>query len=484
MQLPLASLKKRKILKIILNLANHKHITVYLVGGCIRDWLLKREEILDFDFAVNSHSLKFAKELSKKLKAPFVLLDEPHGCARIVVKNNSETINLDFSDFRASTIEEDLRKRDFSINALALKLDDIFLSNKKISDSLLDPYNGKSDLKKRRVCFLDYNTFSNDPLRMLRAFSISARLNFKIDKKTIVKIKKESGKIRNVSRERVREEFFKLFSIVRSYPYFSLLEKSSLLEKIIPEIKLMYRLKQGAYHHLDVWRHTLETLRQLEMIIISLRSKKLTAYLNEEVSGNHKRFALLKFSAILHDIAKPATFSRVGRKIHFYGHERLGAKMAETIAERLRFSTKEKKALKNIIYWHLRPGHMADLESLSERALFRYFRDCQEEAVSVALLSLADQRATRGKLQDDSQRKRHEKLIRFLIIEYFRRNEEHRELPLINGNVVMKSLHLEPGPMVGKILNELKEAQAEGAIRTKMQAIAWAKRFYKQLSKA
>lgn len=481
MQLQLSSLKNKKILRTILNLANHKRISVYLVGGCIRDCLSKREPVLDFDFAVNSHSLEFAKALSRKLRAPFVLLDEPHGCARVVVKNDFELINLDFSDFRADSIEEDLGKRDFSINALAIKLDDIFLMNKDLVGSIIDPYNGKGDLRKKIVRFLGPNTFNDDPLRMLRAFSISARLNFKIDKKTVEKIKKEARKISQSSAERIREELFKLFSLTNSYPYLMLLEKSLLLEKIFPEIKLMYKLRQGAYHHLDVWKHTLETFWQLETIISSLRNNKLTAYLNEELSSFHRRLSLLKFAAILHDIGKPDTFSRVGKKIHFYGHERLGAKMAEVVAERLRFSTKETKSLKNIIYWHLRPGHMADLVKLSQRALFRYFRDCQEDAVSIALLSLADQRATRGKLQDDIQRARHEKLIRFLTKEYFLRLEETKQAPLASGNDVMDSLNLAPGPVIGKILNELREAQAEGAIKTKKQAIAWAKRFYHKL---
>ncbi len=482
MQLNLSSLKKNKILKIILNLSRKRHISVYLVGGCIRDCLLRREPVLDFDFAVNSHSLQFAKALSKKLNSAFVLLDEPHGCARVVVRDKDELINLDFSDFRAASIEEDLGKRDFSINALAIKLDDIFLRNNRVAGSIIDPYHGKADLRKKIVRFLGSDTFNDDPLRMLRAFSISGRLNFKIDGETLEKIRKEARKINSVSAERVREELFKLFSLAHCYPYFILLARSSLLEKIIPEIKLMNKLKQGAYHHLDVWKHTLETLKQLEAIVASLKNQKLEAYLRQELSGFHKRLALLKLAAILHDIGKPATFSRVGKKIHFYGHERLGTKMAEAVAGRLRLSTKEIKSLKTIIYWHLRPGHMADLEDLSQRAIFRYFRDCQEEAVSIALLSLADQRATRGRLQDDTQRARHEKLVRFLIKNYFSGLEEKKQAPLADGNEVMNSLNLSPGPIIGKILNELREAQAEGTIKTKLQAIAWAKRFYKNIT--
>jgi poly(A) polymerase len=483
MRLRLSDLKTFTFLKTISKLAVQRKKTAYLVGGALRDCLLIRErEYLDFDFAISGHSLTFARELAARLEAPFVLLDEPHGCARVVYKDKGLSVNLDFSDFRAPTIAVDLEKRDFTINAMALKIEDIFLRGYDIGRFIIDPYGSRQDLKKKIIRLVHRSSFSDDPLRMLRAFSLAARLNFKIASGTLNKVKKQRRLIKKTAGERLREELLKLLSAKNSYPCFLLLSKSGLFEELIPEIKPMYRLRQGAYHHLDVWKHTLATLKELEEIInASMRSADLKKYLSEEISGGHKRLGILKFICVLHDIGKPSTFRRQADKVHFYGHERVGAKISEAIAYRLRFSAKEIRMLKNIIYSHLRPGHMADIENLSQRAIFRYFRSCQEEAVSVALLSLADQRATRGRLQRTKQRARHEKLIRFLIRKFFKQLKEKKETPLINGHDVMREFKLEPGPVIGKILTEVREAQAEESVRTKEQALLWAKRFYKQI---
>ncbi|MBU2540485.1 MAG: HD domain-containing protein [Candidatus Omnitrophica bacterium] len=485
MKLRLSDLKKIKFLKDILRLADNSQIPIYLVGGCLRDCLLSRNrEYLDFDFALSKGSLRFARRVSHKLNAPFVLLDEPHGVARVVFKNKDLIANLDFSDFRAASIEDDLGLRDFTVNALAIKLSDIFSKRIKLKQAIIDPCNGVSDLARKMIRHLSKVSFKDDPLRMLRTFSLSGRLGFRIKESTIELIKKENRLIEKISPERIREELFKIFSHKHSSNFIISLEKSGLLVRLIPEIKLMHRLKGGAYHHLDVWRHSLETLRQLENIIdVSIKKADVRKYLYEEISSFHKRFTLLKFASLMHDVGKPQTFSSKGEEIHFYGHERIGAKIAERIGERLRLSLKEIKMLKTLIYWHLRPGFMADIQDLSRRALFRYFRDTGTEAASVALLSLADQRATRGRLKRGPDRKSHEQLIRLLLRHYFSKAKKRNKPPFINGHDVIRSLRLKPGPLIGRILNEVNEAQAEGVLRNKRQALLWAKKFYKKINK-
>lgn len=484
MKLSLTNLQRIKFLRNIQALAKAKKVILYLVGGALRDCLLAQDrQNLDFDFCLKARSLQFAKALSGHLKAPFVLLDEPHGCARVVYKHNNLEVNLDFSDFRANAIKADLGKRDFTINSLAIKLEDLFSKNPKVL--IIDPYQARNDLKRRMLRLVNKDAFRDDPVRMLRAFSIAGRLGFKIDQDTLIKIAKQVRLIKHSAGERIREEILKLLSVPNAYPYLLLMVKSGLLQEIIPEIRPMYKMKQGSYHHLDVWAHTLETFKQLEAIInTSLRSAHLKTYLSQNISSGHKRLALLKFICLLHDIGKPTTLIHDGKKIHFYGHERVGAKIAGDIAIRLRFSSKEKGELKNVIYAHLRPGHLADLEDLSQRAIFRFFRDCQEEAVAVALLSLADQRATRGTLQSDQQRQRHEKLIRFFVQKYFKKLKEKKEEPLINGHELMNRLKLKPGPLIGQILNEVREAQAEASVQTKEQALQWAYKFYRQIKAA
>lgn len=482
----LSDLKKISILAKIYKLAGDKKLAVYLVGGALRDCILGRPSaFLDLDFAVEKDSPLFAKELSRVIPAPFVLLNEPHGCARVIVKFGADLINLDFSDFRARTIEADLGKRDFTINALAINLADVFSGkNTQLDSCIIDPFCARRDLRKRIVRMISPANFKDDPLRMLRAFSLSARLGLRIETSTLDRIKSYSRLINISASERVREELFKIFSAGNSYQYIKALWKSGLLEKIIPEIKPMYRLRQGAYHNLDVWKHSLETFEKLEDILNKTPlpyKKEVKEYLSTQISGPHRRSDLLKFAALLHDVGKPPTLRVTGGKVHFYGHERVGAKIAENIFSRLKLSSKEIKLLKLLIYWHLRPGYMSDIRALSKRAVFRFFRDCQDEAVSVLVLSLADQRATRGRLKRAPERLRQEKLVKSLIREFFRLKNEDKPDRLLTGNDIMDSLKINPGPIVGKILNEINEAQAEGLVTTKLQAYKRAKQFYKQL---
>jgi len=482
----LSDLKKFSILAKIHKLASVRKLSVYLVGGALRDCILGRpSELLDFDFAVEKDSLLLAKELSRVIRAPFVLLNEPHGSARVIVKFNANLINLDFSDFRAKTIEGDLEKRDFTINALAINLADVLGAKKTQSDSrIIDPFGARQDLRKRLIRMISPANFKDDPLRMLRAFSLSARLAFKIEKSTLARIKSYSRLINISASERVREELFKIFSASNSYEYLKVLWQAGLLERIIPEVKSMYRLRQGSYHNLDVWKHSLETFEKLEDIInkpLLPNRNEIKEYLSVQISGSHRRSDLIKLAALLHDVGKPPTFSVTSGKVHFYGHERVGAKIAENIFSRLKLSSKEIKLLKLLIYWHLRPGYMSDIRNLSKRAVFRFLRDCQDEAVSVLLLSLADQRATRGKLKRAPERLRQEKLVRGLIREFFRIAKEEKPNRFLTGNDIMNELKIQPGPIVGKILNEINEAQAEGLISTKPQALKRAKNFYKQL---
>lgn len=481
MKLRLSDLKNVTCLKEVFRLARKCEEIVYLVGGTLRDCLLVRNgEYLDFDFALRKNSLIFARKLAQKLNAPFVMLNEPHGCARVVFKYKGIKANLDFSDFRSLTIEADLKKRDFTINALAINIADIFLNPARISRKIIDPCGGREDLKIGLVRLIGKGSFKEDPLRMLRAFSIAGRLGFKIEKATIKQVEKNKGQIKQSAGERIREELFKIFSQRNSYKYLIFLNKSGLLERIIPEIKLMYKIKQGLYHHLDVWTHSLETLRQLEDIIKTAKFRRnvdIRKYLSQETSSSHPRLALLKLAAILHDVGKPATFTHKQGKIHFHGHERVGAKLVETIAHRLRLSNKEIKQLKVLIYCHLRPGFMSDIPDLSRRALFRYFRDTGEEALSVALLSLADQRATKGRLKKAPNRLKHEKLIMSLIRNYLKQAKQEEKVPLVNGYDIMRKLRIKAGPLVGEVIEEINEAQAEGRLKNKRDALRWAKTF-------
>jgi putative nucleotidyltransferase with HDIG domain len=471
------SLKEQPLLRKIYQFSKRlKTAQVYIVGGYLRDIFLRRnKDNPDIDFALPQGSIGFARRLSYALKAGFVILDKKRGCARVIKKAKGKIYTLDFADFRGKSLKEDLARRDFTINALALSLN-VFATERISPDSFIDYYGGLCDLKSGWIKALSPQVFDEDPLRLLRAFSFSSIFNFKIEPATqrLIKIKKD--KIVLSSFERIRDELFKILDNRYAGRYLEQLDTFGLLNKIIPEIDLMKKVKQGPYHHLDVWRHSLETLRQLELLLGHIRNADIRSYLEEVICSGRRRLSLIKLAALLHDIGKPQTRRRRGRRIKFYGHEKKGKEIATAIARRLKLSREEYSCLKKMIFFHLRPGYLADNKILTPRAIFRYFRDTDQEAVSTLLLSVADQRATKGPLTCDVSRTQHEKICFSLIKEYFRKSKERKLVALTNGHEIMRRFKLTPSPLIGKILDEIREAQSIGQIKTKKEAFEIARK--------
>jgi poly(A) polymerase len=470
--------EERRILNRIRKFSQIKNIKLYIVGGFLRDIILGRQrENPDIDFAIKKNAIKFAAGLAKQTKAG---LDKDNGCARLVKKGQNRAYTLDFADFRGNNLYQDLRNRDFTINSLAIELE-VFLAalngrgKHKFSfpaSLLADPYHGLADLRSRTIRAINPSVFDDDPLRILRTFSLSCILDFKIEPRTLRLIKKKRNKLKKASFERIREELFKILASENCYKYLIQLDQYRLLELILPEIKAMHSLNQGPYHHLDVWGHTLETIRHLEKIIKNFsRNQDIRNFLNEEISSGRKRQELVKLGGLMHDIGKPKTLRIEEGKVKFHGHERQGASMLREAAVRLRLSKDEVTVLKRIVLFHLRPGYLADNPILTKRARFRFFRDSDCEAISVLLISLADQRATKGPLATRQSRLRHERVVRRLIKDYFQKKKEKKAKRLINGNDLIRHFKLEPSPLIGRILSEVEEAQAIGKIKTKTEAL-------------
>ena len=477
---PLPGPKDKSLIEAVLRIAKQKKVKLYLVGGYLRDILLGREkENPDIDFCLKHRAINFGREVAKKLKAGFVVLDKEHGCSRVVKKMDDKIYTLDFTDFRGKTLEEDLLHRDFTINALSMEPEKLFL-HQKIEDSIIDPYQGRQDLKSRIIRLVNKKAFDEDPLRILRAFSSAITFGFKINKETLKLTKLKANKLSGISFERIRDELFKILQRPDSFSYLEQLDKIKILKIIIPEIEVMRGVGQGPYHHLDVWKHSLETVRQLEAAIAEFKNNRdIQGYLEEIISPGRSRRALIKLGALLHDIGKPAALRHEDGKTIFHGHERIGADITENICVRLKLSNDELQALKKMVFWHLRPGYLADNEEVTPKAIFRFFRDSGKEAVSVLLLSLADQRATKGPLTTKQSRARHEKVIAQLIREYFSKKKEKKLPRLITGNDLMKKFKIAPSPLIGKILREIEELQAIGKIKTKQEALQAAKKFMK-----
>lgn len=470
----------KNILKPIYNFSQSRKIKLYLVGGALRDlFLRRRKENPDFDFCLKKGALKFGALLAKELRCAYVLLDAEHAACRVVKKINQKIYTFDFSDFRAPTLEGDLAHRDFSINSMALALGDVF-SGQDLGALIVDPYAARKDLKARIIRVTGADSFSEDPLRILRAFSFSCILGFEVDALTLRLAKKEKDKISAVSTERIREELFKILESNAAHACLALLDQLRILEIIFPEIKPMRKIGQGPYHHLDVWQHTLETLSQFELMLKwAQRNPQINAYLQEEVAGLRKRTSLLKLACILHDVGKPKSMRKEKKKIVFHGHERIGLGLTRIIARRLKLANEEVRILEKIVLWHLRPGYLANNPRPSPRAIFRFFRDAGHEALAVLLLSLADQRATKGPQATLLSRQRHEKMIKFLMRKLLKKNDKTKIERFLNGNDLMRKFKLPASAFIGELLAQLEEAQAIGKVKNKLAAWKLAEKLIK-----
>ena len=340
-------------------------MSVYLVGGFFRDQLLGRE-CHDFDFAVSKGAVSFARTFSKKIKGAFVLLDEKHACARVVKKQKGKIVTFDFADFRGTTVQKDLLGRDFTINTFCCQINSL-RPNVELTESFLDMRKGLADLKAKRIKMVSSKAFVEDPLRLVRAFAFAATLGFRIEPKTLARIKKDRDLIRDVSFERIRDELFKILGSSKAASTLKAMDKIGLLEKIVPQVTFMVNVKQGGYHHLDIWKHSLETVKQVEKLIKEVSDEEICAYLSETLAGGRTRAALLKMAALLHDIGKPDTLKKEGVKMSFHSHERVGKSIVRSIAKNIRLSTKERFVLQDMVLWHLRPGYLSNFKKPSER---------------------------------------------------------------------------------------------------------------------
>ncbi len=465
-------------IELLKKLAREHGRRVYLVGGFLRDRQLGRSG-KDLDFAVSRGAIDLSRRFARAIKGAFVLLDEESGCARVARKRSpGEGVwTYDFADFRAGTLKGDLARRDFTINTLAVDL--FSVSEGKILPAAIKGHRmALGDIRRKVIRMVGRKAFLDDPLRLLRAYSLRAQLGFSIDPGTRRRIKAECGLIRNVSPERVREEFFKILASPRAALVVRELDRDGLLFEIMPQVRVMYGVVQGGYHHLDVWKHAQETLRQLEISLkTAVLDEDLRGYLDEELGGGHSRRAVLKLAALLHDIGKPDTKKREpGGRTSFHGHEHTGRRIGRIIAKNLMLSTRERYALEDMVSLHLRPGYLSNFKRPSDKAVFRFFRDARDEAVSILLLSMADQRSTRGPLTTAYDIAHHEAISLPLIGKYFERKKEKPFVRLLTGHDLIKELGLKPGPHFTAILAKVEEAQHLGKALTRDEAMAIARK--------
>lgn len=422
---------------------------LFLVGGTIRDILL---DIIpkDYDFTVEGSGVYFARRVAKKIQGSFVLLSKKDDEARVV----KDEIIYDFVGYK-DDILKDLRRRDFTINAMAVDLDTF---------EFLDPFNGVKNLKHKIIRLTADDTLIEDPLRVLRAFRFALELNFKIDKKFFEKAKQVN--LKNVAAERIGYEFMRIISTPNSYKQILKMNGLGLLSQIFPEAK---KIIEDSF----LWGHSLNTYYAVERLMregfFTTLEPEFSQYFSVE-----RRKPLLKLSALFHDVAKPDTFLLKNGDVHFYGHDTKGAKIVEILGyKRLKLSRSDVSMVRKLVKEHMRPHLLATNGELTDRAIRRFFRDLGDDYFGAMMLAWADGYATAGHTKHLE-----EKFLKMLALK--RADDAKPKIERLIDGYDLIALGLKPGPVFKIILQELLDMQLEGKIKTKEEGLKLAKEIYEK----
>lgn len=408
---------------------------IFIVGGAVRDLLLKRK-FEDWDFTTNATPKQILKLFPKNS-----FYNNRFGTVGVVVEEDGKKKIYEITTFRkefgysdkrhpdkivwGKTIQEDLSRRDFTINAIAMGIENIDLAKKSFDYKFIDPFLGKKDIKKGiiRAVGDPKKRFSEDALRMIRAVRLATQLGFIIEEKTFAAIKENSHLIKKIANERIRDELLKILASKYPADGFLLLMNSGLLKIILPEVAAGKGVAQAKHHKWDVWIHSLYSLKYCP-----------------------SKDPIVRFATLLHDVGKPVTAKGVGENRTFYNHEIVGAKIAKEIARRLRFSKKEEKKLVRLVRWH----QFTVDENQTDKALRRFIRRVGKENIKDILdLRVGDRlgsgvRRTSWRLE----------LFKKRLAEVQKQPFEIKDLK-VDGHDVMRILKIPPGPTVGKVLSAL-----------------------------
>ena len=439
-----------KISKVISELSDEIQINAFLVGGCVRDLMLNPlAESIDVDIMVEGDGIDFAEKLARKINVPKIVPFKKFATAKIPFKEYEIEVasarlekydesSRSPSEVVMSNIEDDLLRRDFTINAMAVSL------NKENFGEFFDPFNGMEDLSNKilRTPLDSDTTFSDDPLRMMRAAYFASKLSLDIDPSCLESIKNNAERITIVSQERKTNELLKILGTKKPSIGLNILQEAGLMEFVFPEIAVMYGLDQSnEYHHKDIFYHTLEVVDN-------------AAQLSDKLD--------LRLAALVHDIAKPKTRRLSKSKGYtFYGHDDVGARMLKGISSHMKFSNSTRDYIAKLTALHLRPISLAK-KDVTDSAIRRLIVDAGEEIDDLMKLCRADittknpKNITKYLGNFDRVEKRMNEVIEIDKLKAF-------QSP-VRGDEIMKMFDLGPGKEVGKIKTMVEDAIINGKI--------------------
>lgn len=432
---------------------------VYIIGGSIRDILLGRTPS-DYDIAVKGNPEEFAQKMASNRAGHVVEMGKSgQKIFRVILGQHI----FDISSLNGATIENDLGQRDFTVNAMAYALS---------SGVIIDCMGGLQDLADRNIRMVSKTIFKKDPIRLIRAYRMSASLAFDIEKHTASAIKNEAKRIKNSAGERIRVEFFKILGTANSYDYLSQMAETELLTAIFPDLSPLKGCLQNNHHTYAAFEHTMKAYQHLETIMNDFGSYLPNISMPIHQTMDAIKTILLKCSILLHDIGKPSVKTIDNRgNTHFYGHAKKGADMAQKISQRLKFAVREMRFIDFIIRNHLKPLFLFashQKKTLKRNGLTRFFIKSGDNLPYLLLHAMADIMAK----QAGKTNQAFISFIKEIMYDFFYHFRPKSEKPrLITGHDLIHVFAMTPSPLFKIILNLVEEARLTNRIHSRAEAL-------------
>lgn len=447
---------------------------VWIVGGAVRDAALGRE-VADLDLAVAGDPGATARAIAAELGEPAFELSAEFGTWRVLLRKRGWQI--DATAMRGERIEADLAERDFTIGAVAVPLG---------AGEALDPFGGLEDLERGLLRAVGERSFSEDPLRLLRAARLAAGLELEIDAGTVRLARAARERAADPAGERQLTELRQLLGGPDPLRGLALLDELELTAVVLPELEHLRGVEQGPNHHLDVHGHTLAVLEHTLEVENDLerfageRAAEVAALLAEPLADELSRGTALRFGALFHDIGKPVSRSEQSGFVGFRGHDREGAEIIGRICARLRASRRLTQHLQALALHHLRLGFMIPEVPLPARRVHDYLRATEPVGVDVTLLTVADRLSARGAgpLARPEMVAAHLDLAREMIAAALDWRRDGPPAPLLRGDELAAELDIDPGPELGELLGELEAAQYAGEVSDRAGVLEHARRVH------
>jgi putative nucleotidyltransferase with HDIG domain len=442
----------------------------WLVGGAVRDHLLGRT-IVDWDVVVAGDPGAAARAHARRVGGSPFPLSERHGAWRVAQAGQS----VDFTALHGG-LPEDLARRDFTANAVAVALGD---------GSVTDPHGGLGDIEGRRLRAVGDGVFHDDPLRLLRLPRLAAELGFTVEEGTAALAGRDAALAPRAAGERQLAELHRILAVRDPVDALLLCDQLGVLRTVLPEIDALHDVDQSGFHHLDVFEHTLHVIDATGDVTGNVEhffpdpavAAAIEASLAAPLDGMMDVRAGLRWAALFHDIAKPYTRTVMpDGAIKFFGHDTTGVTMAAAILDRLCASGALHQLCAVLVGQHLTLGFMIPRRPLDRRAAYRYALATRPFALPSILLSLGDRLATRGRRTRQRGLRRHLETARELAAGIVALGDVPPRL-LAPADRIAAAIGLEPGPALGKLVAALQEEQAAGAIATEDDAVAFARTF-------